>query len=188
LDLSDTSVKVTDAQGNSQDVFLYAVFPSLINFHMPPGLAQGIARVRITSKDGVISSGNVNIAAAAPGIYAVNGLANGIVIRDDRPGAFEYTVQYNNSVPSPKPVVMANTGNTFLVLYGTGIRGAAQSQIVLRAGNTTLPLAYAGAQGSYPGFDQINVTLPVSLRGSGEVTITTTAAGKTANSVKLTIQ
>jgi uncharacterized protein (TIGR03437 family) len=47
---------------------------------------------------------------------------------------------------------------------------------------------YAGAQAAYVGLDQINVRLPKSLVGRGEVNIELIVAGRTANPVRLQIK
>ena len=44
---------------------------------------------------------------------------------------------------------------------------------------------YAGAQGSLVGLDQVNVRLPRSLAGRGEVEVSFTADGKAANVVRV---
>jgi len=43
-------------------------------------------------------------------------------------------------------------------------------------------------QGSFTGLDQVNVLLPPSLAGKGNVTVQLTANGIAANPVNLTIQ
>lgn len=53
------------------------------------------------------------------------------------------------------------------------------------AGDTSLPVFYAGPQNTNAGLDQVNVTLPKSLRGSGRQVITVTVDGQTANMVQV---
>jgi uncharacterized protein (TIGR03437 family) len=84
------------------------------------------------------------------------------------------------------PIDVTATPN--LILYGTGIRGAAQSAVAVRIGNVTAPLAYAGAQGTYAGLDQVNVTLPAALKGRGMQVVTVTANGQAANMGRLMFQ
>jgi uncharacterized protein (TIGR03437 family) len=47
---------------------------------------------------------------------------------------------------------------------------------------------FAGPQSNFDGLDQVNLTLPVSLSGSGEVNIVLTVDGQTANVVTIDIQ
>jgi len=47
---------------------------------------------------------------------------------------------------------------------------------------------YAGPQPSFEGLDQVNVQLPVTLGGSGEVNVVLTVDGQTANVVTINVQ
>ncbi|MCI0391789.1 MAG: hypothetical protein MOB07_23850, partial [Acidobacteria bacterium] len=71
-----------------------------------------------------------------------------------------------------------------LILYGTGIRfrsslGAVRSKI----GGLDTEVVYAGLQGFFVGVDQVNIRLPRSLAGRGDVDIVLTVDGQTANTV-----
>jgi uncharacterized protein (TIGR03437 family) len=53
----------------------------------------------------------------------------------------------------------------------------------------SVPVVYFGAQGSYPGMDQINLgPLPASLAGAGLVNLVITADGQAANTVTVSLQ
>lgn len=71
-----------------------------------------------------------------------------------------------------------------LELFGTGIRGHSGT-VASKIGSETLPVAYAGPQGVYVGLDQVNILLPKSLRGAGNVTVQLTVDGQAANPVML---
>jgi uncharacterized protein (TIGR03437 family) len=49
------------------------------------------------------------------------------------------------------------------------------------------PVEYAGEQGA-AGLDQVNVVLPRSLAGRGEVDVVLTVEGQAANTVRVNIQ
>jgi uncharacterized protein (TIGR03437 family) len=53
---------------------------------------------------------------------------------------------------------------------------------------TSVPVQYAGAQSGYPGLDQVNVTLPISLNGAGVASVVLTVDGQVSNTVTITIQ
>jgi uncharacterized protein (TIGR03437 family) len=55
-------------------------------------------------------------------------------------------------------------------------------------GGVAVPVFYAGAQGTYPGLDQVNIVLPLQLRGKGEVDLILTVDGQAANPVRIAIQ
>ena len=80
------------------------------------------------------------------------------------------------------------TDRVYLVLYGTGIRFRS-SLIAVNAtvGGVAAVVVYAGAQGTYPGIDQVNVLLPRSLPGAGEVGLTLTVDGHGTNTVTIVI-
>jgi len=48
--------------------------------------------------------------------------------------------------------------------------------------------AYAGAQGTFAGQDQINIEIPRSLRGAGIVDVVLNVDGQVTNVVKIHIQ
>ena len=81
-----------------------------------------------------------------------------------------------------------STDQAYLFLFGTGLRAAGTSGVTVTVGGTNVPVAFAGAQGTFAGLDQVNVVLPRSLAGSGNVTVQLTALGVPANAVQLTIQ
>ncbi|MBZ5723597.1 MAG: hypothetical protein LAP87_01240 [Acidobacteriia bacterium] len=76
----------------------------------------------------------------------------------------------------------------YLILYGTGIRGAAQTNVNVRIGNIDAPVTYAGVQGAYPGLDQVNVALPASLKKRGQLVVTVTVNGQATNMAQLLFQ
>jgi len=80
-----------------------------------------------------------------------------------------------------------STDQFYLILYGTGIRGAG-SDVTVAIRGINAPVAYVGPQGTIPGLDQVNVLLPPQLAGSGTVSIVLTAALKAANVVNIAIQ
>jgi uncharacterized protein (TIGR03437 family) len=89
-------------------------------------------------------------------------------------------------VPVPLDV---SAGNSALVLYGTGIRGAAAlSDVTVQIGSQTLPVFYAGAAPDFVGLDQVNVVLPASLAGSGTVNVSVSVSGAVSNTVTVSFK
>jgi uncharacterized protein (TIGR03437 family) len=80
-----------------------------------------------------------------------------------------------------------DTEQVYLLIYGTGVRNA--KIVTATVGGATVPVLFAGAQGTYVGEDQINVgPLPRSLAGQGKVNVTIVADGAAANTINLTFQ
>jgi uncharacterized protein (TIGR03437 family) len=77
---------------------------------------------------------------------------------------------------SPSPLNMGSSGGqVYLILYGTGIAaaGTSNTQVTVNGANATV--LYAGPQGGSPGLDQVNILLPASLTGKGNVNLQLTA-------------
>jgi uncharacterized protein (TIGR03437 family) len=55
-------------------------------------------------------------------------------------------------------------------------------------GSTEVPVRYAGPQSQFPGLDQVNVQLPGSLRGQGEMDLNLSVDGIAANTVRIGIR
>lgn len=74
-------------------------------------------------------------------------------------------------------------------LYGTGIRNrAALGEEVATVGGERVEVLYAGPQGGFDGLDQVNVKIPRSLAGRGEVPVSVAVSGRVANFVTLSIR
>lgn len=71
-------------------------------------------------------------------------------------------------------------------LFGTGIRfHTGLAGVTAGIGGVTADVLTAGAQGDFVGLDQINLSIPRSLAGRGEVDLELTVDGVGANTVRL---
>lgn len=81
------------------------------------------------------------------------------------------------------------TDQVFLILYGTGVRyNSGLANVAATMGGTNAQVLYAGAQGSLVGLDQINVLIPRSLIGRGEIDVALAVNGKPTNTVRVAIK
>ena len=191
--LGGTTMTVVDSAGVSRAAPLFYVSPGQVNYALPAGMAAGEAQVTVTAENGTASSANVPVAAVAPGLFTINssGLAAGGLVRVHGGVATNEDIfQIGNSgAIVPKPINLGSAGDqVFLILYGTGIRAAGTAGVAVGIGGVFASVSYAGIQGGYTGLDQVNVLLPPSLAGRGDVTIQLTANGIAANPVHVTIQ
>jgi endoglucanase len=187
--LADITVQVTDASGATFLAGLLYVAPGQINLQTPAGAAPGRATFTVLRGASQVASGGMQVAASGPAIFTANnggfGLAAAQVIRvkADNTQTYEPVVQLD---PSQNQVVAApivfGPDRLFLALYGTGVRGASAS---VNIAGVELPVQYAGPQAQYPGLDQVNVELPPSLAGAGQVNVTVTIDGVAANTVAI---
>jgi uncharacterized protein (TIGR03437 family) len=84
------------------------------------------------------------------------------------------------------PLTLGDATYTLYVsLYGTGIRGAASVQCYVSG--QSVPVTYFG-KSSYEGEDQVNIAIPKSLAGAGDVRVYLVADGVASNVVGLNLQ
>ncbi len=190
--LGGTSAQVTDVTGITAPAQLFYVSPSQVNLLVPSTLAIGLGTLQIKSGDGTVSTSPLQIASVVPGLFNENGLALGSVIQVSASGdqTAQSLVQYDSATGqyAPVPIALDSGSATYLILYGTGLRNASLSQVSVSIGGATVAPAFAGAQPTFEGLDQVNLEIPISLAGAGDVAITLTASGVASNAVNVTIQ
>ena len=73
-------------------------------------------------------------------------------------------------------------------MFGTGIRFRSDlAAATAKVGGVDAQVTFAGPQGTFQGLDQVNVRLPRSLIGRGEVDVSLTVNGKVSNTVTVNI-
>ena len=194
--LGGISVNVQDSAGNSVAVPLLYVSPAQINVEIPSGVAAGTATFTITN-GGTTLSATANVQNVAPTLFSMNGMGTGV--------AAATAIQVNAGNPQLQgPVQVFQCGSSgcvatpinlgvdtpvYVSFYGTGIRNRSSlANVTVTIGSTSVPVLYAGPQPSFAGLDQVNVPLPLSLRGSGEVPVVVTVDGQASNAVTISIQ
>jgi uncharacterized protein (TIGR03437 family) len=84
---------------------------------------------------------------------------------------------------------MGRDATVFLELFGTGIRGrSALTNVTATLGDESVNVLFAGAQGQFPGLDQVNLSLPQDLHTRGETDIVLIVDGVTANKVRINLK
>ncbi len=77
----------------------------------------------------------------------------------------------------------------FLILYGTGLRYRNSLQgVTVKMGGVDAQVLYTGPQGALAGLDQINILVPRSLAGRGEMEIVMIVDGQQANVTRVNIK
>ncbi len=201
-ELAGTTVKVRDSAGVERLAPLFFVGPAQVNFLMPPGTAEGDATVTITSDDGTISTGQAAIGSVAPGLFTANadgqGIAAATVLRAKADGSrsYEPVSRFDPTLKKVVPVPIdlgPDSGNAgeqvFLILFGTGFRHRSSlTGVTVQVGGAPVEALYVGPQGDFAGLDQINLRLPRSLAGRGEMIINLVVDGKAGNPVTVFIK
>jgi uncharacterized protein (TIGR03437 family) len=182
-----SAISIQDSAGVAYSVSPGYASSSQANFLIPAGVAIGAAIVTIGGQTAALQIANV-----APGLFTLNssGLAAAYAIRVAPGGAQSMVPVFagqNGSYFAAPINVAASAGQVFLILFGTGIRGAG-GNVGITIQGTSATVAYAGAQGTDAGLDQVNVLLPAQLAGSGTVNIVLTAGLSNSNTVTVDIQ
>jgi uncharacterized protein (TIGR03437 family) len=196
--LSGSSVELIDIAGTRRSAQLFFVSPSQINFQISPDLEPGPVLVNVTSGTRLVASGYLQLERVAPSIFSANGDGAGVLAGEAllSGGAQSTTLPvalYDSGqrMWMPKPLTVG-TGSEFLflTLYGTGIRGRQSlTDVTATVAGAPVPVTYAGAQGFFPGLDQVNIgPLPKSLAGRGLADIVISVRGQSSNPVQVHIQ
>jgi len=191
--LDGTSVSIVDSAGNTTIAPLFYVSPSELDFEIPATVATGPAKVVVANDGASQTAANVQIAAVAPALFTFNnsGLAASYAVRVSAGGTQTIQQVYSQDNTGRISPVAINLGSSteqvYLILYGTGFDTAGTSNVSVTVNGVTTPVLYAGSAGS-PGLDQVNILLPPSLSGTGNVNVQMAAGGIAANSVQIAIQ
>jgi uncharacterized protein (TIGR03437 family) len=183
---------------------------------LPSGTSSGTALITVTNSTGASVTGLAEIAApgeatqtlaaggpgavetVAPGLFTADasgrGLAAAQVLRVLPNGTqrYEPVVRYDPSANRFVAVPIEfgpSAEQLFLLLYGTGFRLRSQlGNVTATVGGVSVPVLYAGAQGSLAGLDQANLQLSPALAGRGEVAVVFTLDGKPSNTVLIQLR
>jgi uncharacterized protein (TIGR03437 family) len=196
--LAGTTVKIKDSAGAERPAPLFFVSPTQVNYQIPTGTAAGAATVTIASGDGTVSTGVALINAVAPSLFAANGNGQGAAaalalrIKPDGAQSYEPVAQFdaaqNKFVARPLDLG-PETEQVFLILFGTGIRQRSSlSSVITTIGGAYAQVSFAEAQPGLVGVDQVNVLVPRSLAGRGEVDVLLTVEAQMANAARVNIK
>ena len=188
----DTSVSIKDSTGATSYAPLIYVTPWQINFEVPSTVAPGAATVTVNSLAGTQTSNPVQIAAVAPSIFALNGtgLAAGYAVRvsgNQQLSEPAYTLNAGGAYSATPISLGSGSDQTVLVLYATGLQAAGTSGVTATINGVAATVLYAGPSGT-AGLDQVNLLIPASLAGKGNVPVQVTANKLAANTVQITLQ
>jgi uncharacterized protein (TIGR03437 family) len=183
--LPSPTLTIRDALGIPRPLDITYSSATQINFLLPAGIASGPAGITVANANGTAQL-IVTVAPTVPGLFSSDGsgkglaAANVIIVNPDRTTITRLVT--DGVIP-----VKAGT-EIYLVLYGTGIRGHANNGVTARVAGRPADVLYAGAQGAYPGLDQINLRIPLTVGGTGTVEIQLIVDGSPSNTVTATFQ
>jgi uncharacterized protein (TIGR03437 family) len=187
---------------------LISISPSQVSFYIPANIATGVIEFLVTTENGSVSQGTAYVApaAAVPAIFTANGNGTGAALvlnaATYEQGSFNVTAPRN----------MGTDKRTRLMIMATGLKGGAVNSNAandLRLGSATLvnlsesvrveahlrdgrtfslPVEFAGAAGTFPGLEQVNVVLLPELQGAGDVDLTIIVGTERSNTAIVSIK
>jgi uncharacterized protein (TIGR03437 family) len=191
---------------NGVAVPVFYASPSTVRFFAPPDLSEAIVEVIVSSQDGYICQGLVSIERNVSRIMTTNDEENGSIAIANGQNliASNFEVTTANNFGSDK--------RTRLTFFATGISGSVSNSdgsndinvggkvranlaeaitVEARLANgtvMTLPVEFAGAEGTVPGLDQVTVILRPELKGAGIVQMTLIVGGRRSSSPTVVIK
>jgi uncharacterized protein (TIGR03437 family) len=194
--LGGVTLAVTDSAGVQRNAPLLYVSPSQINFLVPDNVAPGMATFAVGG-DTVAQSFTATVQPVAPALFSMSGTGSGVA------AALAVAVQAGNP-QLQSPVAVFQCGSTgcvavpidlgvdqpvYVSFYGTGIRNRTSlANVTVTIHGVSAPVLYAGPAPNYSGLDQVNVGMPLALRGSGEVNVVLTVDGQASNVVTINVR
>jgi uncharacterized protein (TIGR03437 family) len=183
--LAGSSVTLIDSTGLEFAAPLFQVSPTQITYRVPALMAVGRGIALVSSNGQRVAAATVDIESVSPGLFTRPG---GSLVAAALQRVRSDGNQTSETVAGPIDLGPA-TDEVFLVLFGTGISGRAKlSDVTVTVGGQSLPVLFAGAQGGFSGLDQVNVLLPRTLMGRGEIEIALSVDGWNANVVTVNIR
>jgi len=172
-----------------------------IKFFMPANMPLGITEVIVSSQDGYICSGVVNVERSGSRIMTMSDDENGNAVVSNN-----QTNAATNGLDILTPQNFGSDKRTRINVFATGISASAVNLDVTNDVNLgtkvranfaesvtveakvlsdgrvyNLPVEFAGEQGVLPGLDQITVRLINEVKGAGAVQLTLIVNGQRSN-------
>ncbi len=194
--LGGVSLTITDIAGTKKTAALLYVSPTQINFLVPDGIMSGPVQVVVTNGSATQTI-SATVAGVVPRLFSLSGSGGGLAAatavetQANDPGLQTPVPVFecDNSGCIPVPIELSADATVFLTVYGTGIRNRSSlANVTATVGGVAAPVTYGGPTPNFSGLDQVNVSLPLSLRGSGKVNVVVTVDGQVSNGVMIEIE
>ena len=200
-----TTLGSTIVEVNNVRAGLFFVSANQINFLIPPQTTVGVAQIKVTSTlsngDQVISLGTANIVSVSPGLFSANSNGAGPpaavtgrlnasktqFVLDPNPPVEADPLHPGRLLAAPVDVGTDEARPLVFELFGTGFRNSAPNTVHVIIGGVDAPILFAGAQPDFVGLDQINVPIPISLKGRGLVDLTVVINGVSSNTLQINL-
>lgn len=162
---------------------LVFVSANQVNYLIPINTVVGPTAIVVVARDGTVSRGLLNVVQSNAAVFTSNSQGTGAPAAVASADGQVFNILMGNADGTPREVAAGN----FVALFATGVRFASTAMTMTIGATNVTPL-FVGAQGSFDGLDQINLQIPQSMAGAGEVNLTFTIDGKNSNPVRLRIR
>ena len=196
--LDGASVTVQDSAGTERPAQVLFSSPNQLNYLIPSDSASGRGAVKLATTSGSALSTALQISDVAPGVFSANGDGKGVAaaqamtVNTDGTQTISSVYQCGASPGScvARPIDLgAAAGPTFLILYGTGLRGSTSlDRVSCTIGGVSSTVHYIGPQNGFAGLDQVNVEIPQALKGRGDVDVKLSVEGQLSNTVSVSVR
>ena len=165
-----------------------------VNYQVPKNTALGVATVTVMNGDIAVATEVLQIVPTQAGLFSGNSDGQGAAAASlifVKNGIQSFDLNYTCGAGGcvPKPVDLSVVDAAYIEMFGTGVRFRNDlANAKATVGGIEVPVLYAGAHCCYVGVDQINLQIPKSLMGRGEVDVVLTIEGKIANTVKINVK
>lgn len=164
---------------------LFFVSGNQVNYRTPASGTVGPAVVLVVARDGSVSRGQLNISQSNPAIFTSTATGAGAPAAVASTDGTTFNILMGNPDGTPREISAGN----FVMLFGTAFRFFSTALTnACRIGTTDVTPSFIGPAPGLDGVDQVNLQIPQSLAGAGDVTLTCTVDGKTSNAVRLRIR
>jgi uncharacterized protein (TIGR03437 family) len=194
--LDTVTATIADSDGAQRNAPLLYVSPTQINVVVPDGTAAGTANF-VVSNGSTAQTVTATVQSVAPGLFSMNGSGAGVAAAtaiavpagDPESQSAVPVFQCDTSGCVAVPIGLGADKTIYVSLYGTGIRNLSSlAKVSATVNGHSVPVLYAGASPGFTGLDQVNISLPPSLSGSGESNVILTVDGQISNTVTIDIQ
>jgi uncharacterized protein (TIGR03437 family) len=184
IELGGTTIRVTDSTGATRSAPMFYASPNQINYQIPPDTTIGPAFVTVTSSDGRVSTGAIQIISSAPALFTLSGDGQGAAAALD--GLTYAGPPFNATRSTGEPNILA----FFCTGFGadaTDIDGNVNASVQVTIDGNPSTLLYAGRAPGLTGANQVNVLLPAGI-SSGTHTLQLSRNSVSSNIAKFDIR